>query len=114
MWCLELAWCCYAAPTEQQANLFECQDYDVTYTFDFEGWAKCPDNSFMHGMYRGDASKNKDQGIHLIEDFKCCKAKAQRPADVPSNLPGWEYFYATTENCAALDIWSTVSASPLK
>lgn len=46
-----------------------CEEKDIGHTFDREGWATCPDNTYLAGLYR---SEGENAGIGLIEKLNCC------------------------------------------
>ena len=57
---LEAATCC-------SAGSLQCTDVDISSSFDTEGWAECPANTYMNGLERSGGNS-----LYNVESMRCC------------------------------------------
>ena len=47
----------------------DCQEVDISSSFDREGWAECPDDKYLAGLYRSESGRI---GLGYLEKVNCC------------------------------------------
>merc|ERR1711971_255703 len=81
-----------------------CEDHDWTGKLENEGWAGCPQGSYLNGFYREGNRYAPGQGVSQISKGKCCRAP-NAPADEwgsCAKFPAW------TTGCGVVDGLDTV------
>ena len=64
---------CRALNAEESGIL--CQTLDISLSFDTEGWANCPQGTYVEGMYRADCDE-----IFCLERLSCCGSRVAAEA----------------------------------